>query len=106
MRAYFDLIAGFGARGSILGFELCDDKPRMERVCCWIDDSGYNHFVVDSGESEPLAYKMTPTYLPDGTFDKHPVLARFTHEAMTSDAAIRQGVLAGLAAFGGDSQTE
>ncbi len=99
MSPYFDLIVWFSENEEIIGFELCYGKPDSERAFCWSEGVGYKHHKVDDGESEPMEYKMTPIYVPDGAFDKESVLERFKQEACNVEQSIREYVVERISEF-------
>lgn len=94
---YFDLILWLADGASIVAFELCYDKARLERAVIWSRDQGYRHFRVDAGEDTPMRNR-TPILVSDGPFPKELVIARFTQAATTLDPAIRTFVLERLQA--------
>lgn len=102
--AYLDLFVWFGDDDSIQAFELCYGKPAAERVLTWTQGSGrYRHQRVGADAAEALQYKMTPVYLPDGTFDRGSVSERFAQESQGMDTGIRGFVLEKLAAFSSEN---
>jgi len=56
-------------------FLLAYNKSGDEHAISWNNETGYRHDQVDSGETCPGKYKMSPILLPDGEFDA-PDLAR------------------------------
>lgn len=99
MSSYFDLIVWLDKEHTVRSFELCYGKPDTEKVLCWSEEKGYSHLKVDDGEAEPLKYKMTPIYVPDGLFDKHSVIERFMHESVDMDGKLRDSIIVRLADF-------
>ena len=72
-----DLIVWYGDDNSIVGFQLCYDRPRYERALTWWRGRGFAHDKVDDGEGSALTYKRTAILVPDGPFDATRVLERF-----------------------------
>jgi len=95
---YFDLVLWLSELGSIVAFELCYDKPRLERAMIWSRERGYEHFRVDAGDDTPMRNR-TPILVSDGSFPKEQVLARFIQAAATLDPPIRTFVLERLQEF-------
>lgn len=46
-----DLIVWFSDQAQFLGFQLCYNKKRQEQVITWTPEQGFQHGVLDSGES-------------------------------------------------------
>ena len=96
---YFDLIVWYNEGETIRDFELCYGKPDSEKVLCWSKVNGYKHHKVDDGETEPLKYKMTPIYVPDGLFDKSTVAERFIEESINIEQEVRDYVVNKISSF-------
>jgi len=99
MSAYFDLIVWYDEGNDISGFELCYGKPTTEKALCWTNQRGYTHHKVDDGELEPLKYKMTPIYVPDGIFEKDAVSEIFLQESQCLEKAVKDYVLGKISEF-------
>ena len=73
-----ELMVWLNPSGSPLGFQLCYDKDREERVLTWTPQRGYSHMSVDDGEAAAGSrYKGTPLLVADGYFDANRVLETF-----------------------------
>ena len=94
----FDLVLWLSDPASIVAFELCYDKPRLERAVIWSRDRGHQHFRVDAGDDTPMRNR-TPILVSDGSFPKEQVIARFIQAAATLDPSIRTFVLERLREF-------
>ncbi|HEV8586968.1 MAG TPA: hypothetical protein VGT02_18560 [Methylomirabilota bacterium] len=93
----FDLVVWFSG-AAIVGFELCYDKPGLERAVTWNEAAGYGHFRVDSGEPSPLK-NLTPILARDGVFPKDRVVAGFLAAAAHVEPALRAFVAARREAY-------
>ena len=89
----FDLIVWFADDNDIVGFELCYRLLGFERALTWMEDRGYRHSDVDTGDNRPASYGMTPILTPDGAFDAPRIADLFKHAAAKLDPEIRQFVL-------------
>jgi len=76
----FDLILWLGEDGGFAGFELCYDKPGLERSISWRPDSGFEHMAVDAGEDRPGKYKASPIMVMDRRFDAMRILSTLVEE--------------------------
>lgn len=85
---YFDLIAWFNADNDIIGFQLCYDKNKKQRVLTWQKDAGYSHDYIDDGEESPGKHKSTPVLVADGIFQKEKIAAQFKEESHNIDGQI------------------
>jgi hypothetical protein len=84
---YFDLIVWYGDAGTLLGFQLCYDKPARERALTWTVEHGFQHNRIDAGEV-PGHAKMTPLIIADGAFSRDTVAERFRRESTALDPVI------------------
>jgi hypothetical protein len=91
-----DLIVWYADDGSILGFQLCDDKGSNEHALTWFRGKGYSYERVDDGEGRPGRYKMSPVLLPDGIPDIDKLLRHFRHKSERVPADIRVFVVTKL----------
>lgn len=80
--SYFDLIVWYAdeSQGEIVGFQLCYDKPGVERAVTWRKGEGFSHDRIDDGE-RVFNSKMSPVLAEDGAFDRAGVLERFEDAA-------------------------
>ena len=85
---YFDLIVWFNSENDIIGFQLCYDKNRYQRVLTWKMESGYSHDRIDDGEGSPGKYKGTPILAADGIFEEGKIAALFKEESQSIDKQI------------------
>lgn len=90
--AYFDLMVWYGDDCSFVGFQLCYDKPGVERALTWLRGQ-VSHLGVDNGELPERRHKGTPVLVADGKFDAQAVLPRFMREAVQLPADVVQAVL-------------
>jgi len=95
---YFDLIVWYTDSEIILGFQLCYDKPGMERALTWDTVHGYRHHKIDDGEL-PGQQKMSPILVQDGLFDTEKVIKRFIKESADIPGEIREFVLDKLKSY-------
>ena len=77
-----DLILWLNEDASLRGFQLCYDKSANERALTWIQDSGFSHMAVDSGEGWGPG-KAAPILVADGTFEPKHIL-----EILESECAL------------------
>lgn len=98
---YFDLfIWEKAANGSsIVGFQLCYDKFRHERVLYWRESAGYTHHGVDSGDRMSGA-NMTPILVADGVLPLPAVLAKFDVSATGVESGLRDFIRGRLLDYG------
>jgi hypothetical protein len=85
---YFDLIVWFNSESDIIGFQLCYDKNRYQRVLTWKRESGYSHDRIDDGEGSPGKYKGTPILAADGIFEEGKIAVLFKEESQNIDKQI------------------
>jgi hypothetical protein len=89
---YFDLVVWMADADGIAGFELCYDKPHAERAVTWSRDGAYGFFRVDTGADTPTR-NLTPILVPDGSFPRDQIIARFTQRSGALDPVVRAFVL-------------
>ena len=70
---YFDIIVWFSDDNEIIGFQLCYDKSKRQRVLTWNKGTGYSHDKIDDGEGDPGKPKGTPILMADGIFEKEKI---------------------------------
>ena len=89
----FDLIV-FGElqTGEWQGFQLCYDKPNLERALTWSLGKGFGHFHVDTGEMGPLK-SMAPMMGRKGELDLVGLRTQFTVQSAKIDPLVRDFVL-------------
>jgi len=90
---YFDLIVWEDPIGSVVAFQLCYDKGPHEKALTWGEVSGFEHRGIDDGENRVQHHKMTPILIPDGEFEREPILNRFLQESGQIDNTIRNFVI-------------
>lgn len=95
----FDLIVWHASDGSILGFQLCYRDGPDQKALTWLKARGFSHKRIDDGEGSPYHPKMTPILVPDGTFDKDQVLARFEKESRAIDPDLVRVVVQAIKAY-------
>lgn len=96
-----DLIVWYASDGSILGFQLCYDRPGTERALTWFKGEGYSHRKVDDGENVGLSHKRTPILVADGIFDSSTILTRFLADSKLLPAGVVAFVSAKLHEYPG-----
>ena len=75
-----DLFVWF-SRLNPIGFQLSYNKQSNEKAVCWETDKGFQHYRVDSGEIEPIKYKMSPIYAAEDDFDTYAIAREFLHNS-------------------------
>jgi hypothetical protein len=94
-----DLIVWYSSQGAIIGFQLCYREWPQERALTWLSGRGFAHNRIDDGERRPDRHKMTPILLPDGDFEKQPVLKSFERRSQTIDPSIARIVITAIRAY-------
>ena len=84
-----------------VGFQLSYDKQTDEKAICWKIENGFQHFSVDSGEVEPLKYKMSPLYSADGEFDTRSIARAFLRNSENIEASLADFIYARLLEYHG-----
>jgi hypothetical protein len=74
---FFDLIVWFDENDEITGFQLCYNKLKDQHALTWHKKIGYQHNLVDEGESRPGKHKACPILLQNGLFLKNEIALRF-----------------------------
>ncbi len=99
---YFDLIVWYDSprHGSITGFQLCYEKERGERALTWRRGQGFTHDRIDDGEKLP-GPKQTPVLMPDGTFERAPLIVRLEREGSEVDRDVIRFVTQKIEEYGG-----
>ena len=87
-----ELIAWFGERSHVIGFQFCYDIGQDKRAVTWTEDRGLVHERVDTGDDVPTKSR-TPILLPDRPWPIAEIRARFERASTTLDATIRDFVL-------------
>ena len=90
-----DLFIWFSKQAPI-GFQLSYNKQADEKALCWESKKGFQHYSVDSGEIEPIRYKMSPIYTSDGDFDSHTMATSFLYNSENIDASLADFIYARL----------
>jgi len=72
-----DLVVWLDDDAQIRGFQLCYDKYKSEHAITWRKEKGFEHSVVDDGESGGLDFQ-TPFLYPNGYCDITRVLTKFS----------------------------
>ena len=99
---YFDLIVWYESSElrTITGFQLCYDKERGERALTWRSNRGYTHDRIDDGETVP-GPKRTPVLMPDGAFERAPIVERLEREGSRIDQEVVRFVTQKIEQYGG-----
>lgn len=95
-----DLFVWF-SRQAPAGFQLSYNKQTSEKAICWVIENGFQHYSVDCGEVEPVKYKMTPLYSPDGNFDTYAIAKMFLHNSTHIDSTLADFIYAKLLEYPG-----
>ena len=90
-----DLFVWFSAQAPI-GFQLSYNKQSNEKAICWESGKGFQHYSVDSGEIEPIKYKMSPLYSSDGDFDTYAIARAFLHNSEHIETTLADFIYARL----------
>ena len=98
-----DLFIWFSRRAPI-GFQLSYNKQTDEKALCWETGKGFKHYNVDSGEVEPIKYKMSPIYSPDGDFDSYAIARAFLHNSEHIEATLADFIYARLLEYPGSGE--
>jgi hypothetical protein len=99
---YFDLFLWEKAacdRRIVVGFQLCYDKSRHERVLNWRESTGYTHHAIDSGDRFP-GTPMTPIMVADGVLPLPAVLVKFDASAAGLESRLRDFIRERLLDYG------
>ncbi len=84
-----DLTVWFGENETIVGFQLCYDKPEDPHALTWWENRGFQHHKIDDGECfGTSAHKGIPILEMDGAFDKDRIAAGFFEKSREMDSAI------------------
>lgn len=75
----------------IIGFQLCYDKTDTEKALTWLEETGYTHHLVDTGE-EGAVSKRTPILTTDGKFESSTIAELFQQHGAEMDQQIAQFV--------------
>jgi hypothetical protein len=89
---YFDLIVWQDNISEIIKFQLCYDKSGKERALTWTQGRGFDHNLIDDGESSPLK-NLSPILLADGLFQASEVLKRFVADSEVIEQQIRAFII-------------
>ena len=94
-----DLIIWTERHEEVVAFQLCYDKSSAERAVTWRGDRGFDHALVDNGETALGGYKGTPLLVADGHFAKKKVHRVFLRAAADIPEWIRSFVSKRLLAY-------
>jgi hypothetical protein len=97
---FFDLIVWFKDESDIIGFQLCYDKNRYQRVLTWKRDAGYSHDRIDDGEGTPGRYKATPILAADGIFEEERIAGLFKEDSQQIEKQIADFIYAKILEYG------
>jgi hypothetical protein len=89
---YFDLIVWTDESNAITSFQLCYDKEERPRALTW-QANGYLHHGISDGEDHLGKPKSTPILVPDGDFDKGPIIDAFVTAAASIDGQVSAFVI-------------
>ena len=71
-----------------VGFQLSYNKQADEKSICWDAKTRFQHYTIDTGETEPLNYKETPMCLFDDEFDMDSVAPDFLHRSAQIESSL------------------
>ena len=77
-------------------FQLSYNKRDREHAINWNSETGFSHNRVDSGETYPDNYKMSPILLKDGKFDATDTARKFLMASEDIDATLADFIYARL----------
>lgn len=97
--AAFDLIVWHDPAGAVIGFQLCYDREKDEKVLTWKAPDAYSHMAVDDGEGQAGRHKSSPILVPGGAFAAEPLTTDFRREAAQVPYELVELVLDKLAAY-------
>ena len=95
-----DLFVWFSKQAPV-GFQLSYNKQSDEKAICWEIENGFQHYSVDSGEVEPIKYKMSPLYSSDDDFDTYAIARVFLHHSENIDATLADFIYAQILEYPG-----
>jgi len=98
-----DLFVWFSKQAPI-GFQLSYNKQDDEKAICWEIENGFHHYSVDSGEIEPIKYKMSPLYSPDDDFDRRDIARAFLHNSENVEANLADFIYTRLLEYPGPGE--
>lgn len=98
-----DLFVWFSKQAPV-GFQLSYNKQTDEKALCWESEKGFQHFSVDSGEVEPIRYKMSPIYTSDGDFDTYTMARGFLYNSEHIEASLADFIYARLLEYPGPGE--
>jgi hypothetical protein len=101
---YFDLIVWGVSADTLIGFQLCYDKPGRERALTWKRDKGLSHMAVSGGDTSPLG-NYTPILVPDGEFPADMVTRQFLWRSAGIDSWIRDLVMEKIGEYSAHRET-
>ena len=89
---FFDLIVWYDQRQEIFGFQLCYQKSRNEHALTWLEDSGYAHHKIDTGEQSVWETKA-PVLIADGVFPRQQIIESLLERSNAIDPTVVQYVV-------------
>lgn len=90
-----DLFVWF-SQNTLISFQLSYNKQTDEKSICWDAETRFQHYVVDTGETEPLNYKESPMCLFDDEFDINSVAPEFVHRSSQIEQSLAEFIYARL----------
>lgn len=94
-----DLIVWHDPKDAIVGFQLCYDRRKDEKVLTWKAPDSYSHMAVDDGEGRSGRHKASPILVPGGKFAAEPLTSNFRAEAAKLPFEIADLVLRKLSSY-------
>lgn len=82
----FDIYVWYEGK-KMIGFQVCYDKSNYQRALTWMEDGGYRHEMVETGEIGG-SFKRKPVLMADGVFDYSKVAEKFLRESKKIDNEI------------------
>lgn len=98
-----DLFVWF-SRHAPIGFQLSYNKQIGEKAIYWEIDNGFQHYSVDSGDVEPIKYKMSPLDSIDDDFDTYTIARAFLHNSEHIETTLADFIYARLLEYPGPGE--
>ena len=96
---FFDLIVWYNQQREIHGFQLCYQKSGNEQALTWIEDRGYAHHRIDSGEQSVWETK-TPVLTATVAFPRQQIIESFLKRSNYLQPKVLQYVVRKLEEYG------
>ena len=77
-----------------VGFQLSYNKQTDEKSICWDTETRFQHYMVDTGETEPMNYKESPMLLFDDDLDIFTVAPEFLRRSEKIETSLADFIYA------------